>query len=464
MPEKKNTPKKVSLRVDPSSGKFIVSDIFSPRAKARASQLTPSKIKSPPPHPKKSSAGPDADPITRWFRHVPTVEPTHPQGRQHSPRTRHIRRRALFFTIAALVAAAMGYAISVTQARLRVVIQPKREARQIDAEVSVRVSATNSTIAGERIAFSTTQTHDVPASQLRDVRRKAAGTVLLYNNFSSASQKLVAGTRLEAPDGKIFRILSSVTIPGASVTGSKVISPGTIETVAQADKAGAEYNLDSANFSIPGFLGNPKHDGFYAKAKGKFSGGFAGRVVSASGSDIANASATLDTAARAQLVSDLSAKIPPGFKLIDNGYDISTTLQPLDQPVGLATTLRADMLVEARAIIFRPEDMARALATRAGFTPGQAVLANPEALTYRLTRKSIPNGELTIRVTGTGSFVWQVDTGAIATAISKAGSVPLLNDIFKSYPAIGKADVTFSPRWVRSIPHTPERILVEVKK
>jgi len=463
MPEKKNTPKKVSLRVDPSSGKFIVSDIFSPRAKARASQPAPSKVKSPPPHPKKLP-GSDADPITRWFRHAPTVEPARPRERQHSPRASRIRRRVFFFAIVALVVVALGYAISLTQARLQVVIQPKREARQIDEEVTIRVSAGNSTVTGERIAFSTTQTHDVPASQLRDVQRKAAGTVLLYNNFSSASQKLVASTRLEAPDGKIFRILSSVTIPGASVTGNKVISPGTIETVAQADKAGAEYNLDSADFTIPGFLGNPKHDGFYAKAKGKLSGGFVGKVVSASGSDIASASAMLDTVARAELINELSAKIPPGFKLIDNGYDISTTLRPPDQPAGSATTLHMNMLVEAKAIVFRPEDMARVLATRAGFTPEQAVLANPEALTYRLTRKSIPNGELTLRVTGTGSFVWQVDTGAIAGAISKAGSVPLLNDIFKSYPAIEKADVTFSPRWVRSIPNAPGRILVEVKK
>src|SRR6185369_16142505 len=44
--------------------------------------------------------------------------------------------------------------------------------------------------------------------------QKARGNVTIYNEFSAEPQSLVATTRFESTDGKIFRLIEGVTVPG----------------------------------------------------------------------------------------------------------------------------------------------------------------------------------------------------------------------------------------------------------
>ena len=94
---------------------------------------------------------------------------------------------------------------------------------------------------------------------------KAGGSIEIYNAYSAAPQRLVAQTRFETKDGKIFRIKSPVTIPGAKMSGAKLV-PSLIKANVVADTAGEEYLIGPAFFTIPGFKDTPKYAGFYAKS------------------------------------------------------------------------------------------------------------------------------------------------------------------------------------------------------
>ncbi len=102
--------------------------------------------------------------------------------------------------------------------------------------------------------------------------QKAQGTVVIYNEYSTSPQPLVATTRLLTSDGRLFRIIEGVVVPGTTKIGDET-KPGVVEVGVVADESGEKYNIDPSKFTIPGFKGGPKHDKFYAESKSKMLGG-----------------------------------------------------------------------------------------------------------------------------------------------------------------------------------------------
>lgn len=97
---------------------------------------------------------------------------------------------------------------------------------------------------------------------------KARGEVKILNKFSSASQPLVAGTRILSKEGKLFRLTKNVTVPGMTDQSAGEIS---VEVI--ADRPGADFNLDPTTFTIEGFKGGPKYEKFEVFSSQTMSGG-----------------------------------------------------------------------------------------------------------------------------------------------------------------------------------------------
>lgn len=94
---------------------------------------------------------------------------------------------------------------------------------------------------------------------------KAGGIIEIYNAYSALPQKLIAQTRFETKDGKIFRIQNPIIVPGAKMSGTKLI-PSSIKANVIADGVGKEYLIEPSFFTITGFKETPKYAGFYAKS------------------------------------------------------------------------------------------------------------------------------------------------------------------------------------------------------
>ena len=74
------------------------------------------------------------------------------------------------------------------------------------------------------------------------------------------------------------------------------IVPSSIDVEVVADEPGKEYNIGPTTFSIPGFKGSPKYEGFYGKSTKPMTGGLIhqGKVVSEE--DVARAETELKEA------------------------------------------------------------------------------------------------------------------------------------------------------------------------
>ena len=169
------------------------------------------------------------------------------------------------------------------------------------------------------------------ATGKRNVERKASGKIIIYNAYSSDIQKLVVGTRLSSPDGKIFRLNAEFIVPGAKITDGKIV-PSSVEAGITADEPGEKYNIGSVGrFSIPGFEGSPKYQGFYAESKEPMKGGFIGEESFPTEEDIKKARLSAAEDLKKIIESFLILQIPRDFKIIDGGKQFTVVKEEISQ-------------------------------------------------------------------------------------------------------------------------------------
>lgn len=140
----------------------------------------------------------------------------------------------------------------------------------------------------EEITTELNSSEEVTANGTVKVDRKATGKIVLYNAFNSSTQKLVAGTRLETPNGLIYKLKSTVVIPAQkTVSGKKV--PGSIEVEIEASETGEKYNQGFKDFNIVAYKGSDRYDSIYGRSKTALANGFSGVVPNILAKDIDSA-------------------------------------------------------------------------------------------------------------------------------------------------------------------------------
>ncbi len=86
---------------------------------------------------------------------------------------------------------------------------------------------------------------NVPAESTETVNDPAQGSITIYNKQATA-QTLIKNTRFQSPDGKIFRVQDSVSIPGGSDS-----APGSVQATVYADTGGDQYNIGATHLHRP---------------------------------------------------------------------------------------------------------------------------------------------------------------------------------------------------------------------
>ena len=110
----------------------------------------------------------------------------------------------------------------------KIVISPTRKKEPLSATIGIATttetvnSATNE-IPGQFFEFEQQFSMSFPATGKTVVEERATGKVKVYNAYSSSPQILVARTRFLSSDGKVFRIVKQIQIPGAKIEEGKII-------------------------------------------------------------------------------------------------------------------------------------------------------------------------------------------------------------------------------------------------
>ncbi len=196
------------------------------------------------------SAMPTVRQAGRW--HSFYLNHTLPTGRQAI---------SLFFISGLLLFGATMYLI-LPKADLRISLKEISLKAQIPIAVSKNISSSNlasGIIPGQYFSLNKT------GSKIIEGHPKIGGVIEIYNAYSAVSQKLIAETRFETKDGKIFRIKNPVIVPGAKMLDSKLV-PSSIKAEVIGESTSDEYLIGPSYFTIPGFKETPKYAGFYAKS------------------------------------------------------------------------------------------------------------------------------------------------------------------------------------------------------
>lgn len=251
-------------------------------------------------------------------------------------RKQRVRRRLIWSAATAAVAISV-VAPTVAFPRFSVVITPKAETVKVAALTLLADTNAAAPDPGQHrmpaieVSSEHAVTREYESSGSRMFRERSGGTVLVFNAFSSAPQPLVAQTRLQDSSGRIFRLRSAVTVPGATVSEGRIV-PRSVTAEVLADEPGEAYNVGPSEFRIPGFRGTPKYEGFSAKSENAFSGGFVGEAKVVTSSDLERASGEVSRLAVEALGQDLRGKVPSDadFFTPEGGRELAVTR--IDQP------------------------------------------------------------------------------------------------------------------------------------
>lgn len=293
------------------------------------------------------------------------------------------------------------------------------------------------------------------------VERKAQGRIIIYNNYNSEVQKLVATTRFETPEGLIYRLVSPAAVPGRTTKDGKIV-PGSIEVLVEADKTGPSYNIGLKDFTIPGFKSDSnKFKNIYARSKTEMTGGFSGvqRVVS---KDFLNKSETeMDESLRTSLYNDLVNQIPAEFILYPSS--LSYKFEPISQISSATGGVVLKKKGTTSAIIFDKSSLTRAIQSKILPEANSSVvrISNLDNLIFSNQASSTPvtnsTSSVTFSLKGEPNFVWVVDENKLKTdllGLSKKNA----RVVVASNPSIKETWILTRPFWNQNIPTDPNKV------
>jgi hypothetical protein len=326
-----------------------------------------------------------------------------------------------------------------------------------DKSVS-KANAANKVIPAQVFSTQKNTTQSFAASGNANVSVKAQGTITIYNAYSSAPQQLVATTRFVTPDGKLFRLVSTVTVPGASITNGQIV-PSSIEVAVVADQAGPTYNVGAVpKLTIPGFQGSPKYNAFYGALPNGTSGGFIGKRAVPTAADIAAAKDKISSTLQANLKSDLTTSYPNNFKILDG----ATAVQVTKLTVNSATDANGNFTVYGEATLqaigFDENAFKALLLSIAQDQQANSVLSSV-TLTYSGVKPDFTKGNLTFSVAAQGMLEPAFSADDFKGSIT-GKSIGDARAAIAALPDLADGKISVWPMWLWNVPGSPDKIEV----
>jgi len=301
-----------------------------------------------------------------------------------------------------------------------------------------------------------------PATGKKLVEQKAGGKITIYNAYSSDPQILVANTRFSTPDAKIFRLEQKIVVPGAKIVEGKIIS-SSIEAKVIADQPGPQYNIGPvSHFSIPGFQGTAKYQGFYASSQESMTGGFIGDKAFPTEEDIKKTREKAAKDLKDYIDSFLSLQIPPEFKTIEGSRQFNILKEEVNKEVDEKGNFTVFLEGESLNIAFRESDLKDLLENIVQEGLGVNFRIKSYKLEYGVGRPDFRQGRISFAINFQGVFEEPFDVESFKQkALNK--NEKELKTLVSTLPNIQKITISFWPFWVKRVPDDLKRVKVEVE-
>ena len=339
-------------------------------------------------------------------------------------------------------------------------ISPYKETLAVDSRLRAYTNTVATGLSFEVMQLSAEESGLVTATGISSGGQKASGKITVYNNYGSAPQRLIANTRFQTSDGKVYRIKGAISVPGMGVT----------EATVYADQAGEEYNIGPADFTLPGLKGGARFEKVFAKSKTTMAGGSGGNARIVKKEDLDSVKASINEKIKNGLIEKFSNQKPEGYVLFANAVKIEYADNPDNPKVGDSSSRSMAFKAKGSATVylFKKDALAKALADdNAGNfkkAPKNDSIAvdNIESLDFSLISADAKNKEITIRLKGDADFVWVVDTAKLLEEMMNYKGKDY-TAVFQNYPAIEKATIVQSPKWWPKFPADKSKIKINIE-
>ena len=364
--------------------------------------------------------------------------------------------------IVAIIVFAFALSFSLLFSGSKIIITPFQQDVLIEGTFEAVHQDLGAPLSYELINLEQTASKMVPATGEEAVEERSRGQIVIFNDFSSAKQRLITNTRFETPEGLIYRINEPTVVPGQQEEGGKVI-PGSVEVTVYADEPGESYNIGLTDFTIPGFKGGPRFDKFYARSKTTMSGGFVGARLTADEATVAGVRRELQEELSTGLIAEAQLQKPGTAYLFDNAVFITfTSLPSTDQN----RQVEVKEMASFYGMLFDKFQLAEFIAanTVARFDDSSVEIDDVSTVILTVADKETlrPWEGETIPVTfsGTAHLIWLFDEDKLKADLA-GRTKEALPTILSGYPSIERAKVVLRPFWKRTFPENISKINIE---
>lgn len=298
--------------------------------------------------------------------------------------------------------------------------------------------------------------------------RKATGVVTLINNYSTSPQVLVATTRLSTPDGKIFRLDSRTVIPAATTENGKLV-PSSIDVKVTADQPGPEYNigpcqLPDCKFTIVGFKGTAKYEGFYGISKNPMTGGASSAMPMVTAEDIRQAEESILKEVSGAINKAIEDKLPKNLKLIPEGKSgLKITSLKTDAEVGdFRQTFTLTAEGEIKVLAFKEEDIYSYIQKQLEKNKDEKYIfyKNPQ-YNLQFVKADFTQGKLEVNLEAKQILRFNLNEEELKKQILGRSQKEIL-DSFKDSEGIAEITIKLKPYWLAKIPKNSSKVKLSI--
>lgn len=288
---------------------------------------------------------------------------------------------------------------------------------------------------------------------------KSTGSITVYNSYSASSVKLVKNTRFETPDGLIFRAPADISVPG-----QKGSTPGKVQITVVSDQVGDRYNVGPiTRFTLPGLKTSAMYTKVYASSAAPMTGGSSG--VNGPGvapATLASAISNLQSRLRAKARDAALSQAGTGNIILPELIQITFTAQPNTPEAGGSVRIHQSAHVETP--VFPNTSLAATVgASVSADTATDSVMIIPKSgFTASLSGTPAYGTEpLTFTLVGQANLIWNVNTDALAQALSGRNQ-SAFQTVISGFPSIQEAHAKVEPFWKNTFPANGKDIKIVV--
>jgi len=369
------------------------------------------------------------------------------------------RKIAFTFVALTIILATVVFYFSIVGVKITIIPNKERTISSFIATVMDKTSNSNAkglNMAGmvEPTMVEIQQTFATTGKEVKSVN--VVGKVTIYNNRTT-SQPLIKTTRLSSPDGRIYRLQETVTVPAR----------GKIENIqVYADTASKEMEIEPTKFIIPG-LNKSAQELVYAQSFDSFNYQEIGDAI-ISEADLVKAKEVLKKALleKAAVISDdKKYQVYDNIKydIDDNAITYTTDAKAGDESADFVMAAKA----QAAIVAFNTKDvvaLAKLKIEESIANDKQLLSFDENNFTFTVDRYDLATGMADLKIEAVAQMILK-DGADIINPERLAGlNRAQLDDYLSSLREVAGYEIKFTPNWLNKVPSLVDHIKVEIEK